>query len=144
MGPKRPPPPATRGYTEELWKMLESCWNQNPNERPTVDSVLKVLTIAAERWEPGYGAPVGSSNSTDAQSASSTNSMRVQSQNLPDTLLTPDNIADLILTKTKLPFTEGGVRVVVEALEKVSRKYFQPTDRRIQPSNNSCWSPDIP
>jgi len=52
---KRPEKPAfniTRGYTEELWVMTTSCWDEDPTKRPTVDTVLDTLRRAAERWDP--------------------------------------------------------------------------------------------
>ena len=35
--------------------MTESCWNQDPDERPTVDHVLGTLKRAAEEWKPRGG-----------------------------------------------------------------------------------------
>ena len=32
------------GLTGEIWKLLESCWQQNPNKRPTMEEIVK-------RWE---------------------------------------------------------------------------------------------
>ena len=32
------------GLTTEVWKLLESCWQQNPKKRPTMDEVVR-------RWE---------------------------------------------------------------------------------------------
>jgi len=32
------------GLTTEMWKLLESCWQQNPKKRPTMDEVVR-------RWE---------------------------------------------------------------------------------------------
>lgn len=32
------------GLTSEMWKLLESCWQQNPKKRPTMDEVVR-------RWE---------------------------------------------------------------------------------------------
>lgn len=54
----RPPKPTfviTRGYTNELWAMTESCWKQEPSERPEVSEILKALKIAAEQWKPHNG-----------------------------------------------------------------------------------------
>jgi len=50
--PKKPAFNITRGYTEELWVMTTSCWDEDPTKRPTVDTVLDTLRRAAERWEP--------------------------------------------------------------------------------------------
>jgi len=32
------------GLTGEIWKLLESCWQQNPEERPTMEEIVR-------RWE---------------------------------------------------------------------------------------------
>jgi len=43
----RPAMPANAqavGLTGEMWKLLESCWQQNPKNRPTMDEVVR-------RWE---------------------------------------------------------------------------------------------
>ncbi|KAF9654244.1 kinase-like protein [Thelephora ganbajun] len=53
--PKKPIFAITRGYTEELWAMTTSCWEENPTERPTVDYVLEALKMAAEQWKPKHG-----------------------------------------------------------------------------------------
>ena len=53
--PKKPIFVITRGYTEELWGMTESCWKQDPDERPAVDYVLDTLSRAAEEWKPRGG-----------------------------------------------------------------------------------------
>ena len=29
------------GLTGEIWKLLESCWQQNPKKRPTMEEVVK-------------------------------------------------------------------------------------------------------
>ena len=53
--PKKPIFSTTRGYTQELWDTTTSCWDVEPNKRPTVDRVLSALIIAAERWRPKHG-----------------------------------------------------------------------------------------
>ena len=36
------------GLTGEMWKLLESCWRQNPRRRPTMEEVVK-------RWQKFVG-----------------------------------------------------------------------------------------
>ena len=36
------------GLTSEMWKLLESCWRQNPRRRPTMEEVVK-------RWQKFVG-----------------------------------------------------------------------------------------
>jgi serine/threonine protein kinase len=49
--PKKPIFAATRGYTQEVWDMTISCWDEDPLKRPTLDYVLDALRIAAEKWK---------------------------------------------------------------------------------------------
>lgn len=51
----RPYDPETRGYTEELWEMTVSCWEQEPNKRLDVSDILEVLKTAARQWKPRIG-----------------------------------------------------------------------------------------
>jgi hypothetical protein len=30
------------GLTGEMWKLLESCWQQNPEKRPTMEEVVRI------------------------------------------------------------------------------------------------------
>ena len=30
------------GLTGEIWKLLESCWQQNPKKRPTMEEVVRI------------------------------------------------------------------------------------------------------
>ena len=53
--PEKPNFILTRGYTEELWDLTVSCWNERFTDRPSVDYVLERLKVAAERWEPPNG-----------------------------------------------------------------------------------------
>jgi len=32
-----------RGLNDEIWHLIEMCWNQEPSQRPTSDQVLKLL-----------------------------------------------------------------------------------------------------
>jgi len=42
--PDMPGNAQTVGLTGEIWKLLESCWQQNPKKRPTMDDIVR-------RWE---------------------------------------------------------------------------------------------
>ena len=42
--PTRPEEPATSlGLTDQLWGILEKCWNFDPDERPDMSVVLRCL-----------------------------------------------------------------------------------------------------
>jgi len=40
-GPEMPRNAQTVGLTAEVWKLLENCWHQNPEERPTMGEVVR-------------------------------------------------------------------------------------------------------
>ena len=43
----RPPRPAdTSLLSDEIWKVIEMCWNQEPQDRPSAESVIKQLPLA--------------------------------------------------------------------------------------------------
>ena len=40
---KRPPRPTHPTFTENLWMLMQRCWDQDPHLRPEVSEVLQVL-----------------------------------------------------------------------------------------------------
>lgn len=43
----RPPRPAdTILLSDEIWKVIEMCWNQKPRDRPSAESVIEHLPLA--------------------------------------------------------------------------------------------------
>ena len=43
----RPPRPAnTSLLSNEIWKVIEMCWNQKPQDRPSAESVIEQLPLA--------------------------------------------------------------------------------------------------
>jgi len=50
--PDRPEGVQGRWFTDDVWKMLEHCWQRQPNTRPGLDAVLRCLQDAAQRWVP--------------------------------------------------------------------------------------------
>ena len=41
---KRPSRPIHPDLTEELWKLIQRCWYQDPYSRPEISEVFKVLS----------------------------------------------------------------------------------------------------
>jgi len=41
--PVKPQAAEQLGLTAEMWELLEKCWAANPNERPTIDDVVRTL-----------------------------------------------------------------------------------------------------
>ena len=47
LGGSRPPRPADASLlSDEIWKVIEMCWNQEPQDRPSAESVLEHLPLA--------------------------------------------------------------------------------------------------
>jgi hypothetical protein len=42
---KRPPRPTYPTFTENLWALMQRCWDQDPHLRPEVSEALQVLLI---------------------------------------------------------------------------------------------------
>lgn len=63
---KRPEPPAAEqlGLTEEVWRFTKQCWSENPNERPTIDEVVRA-------WD-GFVSEYVASRSTSSASRRTT------------------------------------------------------------------------
>ena len=41
---ERPPRPTHPTFTENLWKLIQRCWDQDPHLRPEASEILQVLT----------------------------------------------------------------------------------------------------
>jgi hypothetical protein len=42
----RPPRPADTSFlSDEIWKVIEMCWNQEPQDRPSAESVIEQLPL---------------------------------------------------------------------------------------------------
>ena len=43
----RPPRPADKSLlSDDIWKVIEMCWNQEPQDRPSAESVIEQLPLA--------------------------------------------------------------------------------------------------
>ena len=40
---QRPPRPTHPKFTEDLWKLVQRCWDQDPRERPEASETLNIL-----------------------------------------------------------------------------------------------------
>jgi hypothetical protein len=50
---RRPPRPTHPSFTENLWILMQRCWDQDPHLRPEVSEVLQVLltpSVAYPFW----------------------------------------------------------------------------------------------
>ena len=42
----RPPRPTHPDFTEDLWMLMQRCWNQDPKMRPNASEVLQAITLS--------------------------------------------------------------------------------------------------
>jgi len=43
MGGERPPQPTHQALTDELWNLMQRCWDQEPQSRPEMSEVVQIL-----------------------------------------------------------------------------------------------------
>jgi len=43
MQDKRPPRPIHPTFTEDLWELMQRCWDREPNLRPEISEALRIL-----------------------------------------------------------------------------------------------------
>ena len=48
--PRRPQGAGGEWFTDDVWGILERCWNPAPGDRPSVNSVLRCLERASKSW----------------------------------------------------------------------------------------------
>jgi hypothetical protein len=51
---KRPPRPsnalsATRGLNDDMWRLIEACWSQSPQNRPAAGEIVETLCYLPNR-----------------------------------------------------------------------------------------------
>lgn len=50
--PERPVGPEGGWFTDDLWEMLNLCWETQPESRPGIEEVSKCLGRVSSAWEP--------------------------------------------------------------------------------------------
>ena len=48
--PPRPRDSEKLGFSDDVWEILQRCWEKEPSARPPVDTVSASLKQAAETW----------------------------------------------------------------------------------------------
>jgi hypothetical protein len=48
--PEKPEGAKRLGFSEELWRTVELCWQEDRNARPTVEDILSSLNDAKVFW----------------------------------------------------------------------------------------------
>jgi len=57
-------PPRGVKFTKTLWGMLERCWASKPNDRPSIESVLRCLEVDSS-GQPSHGLGKGTDEDSD-------------------------------------------------------------------------------
>ncbi|KAF9642512.1 kinase-like protein [Thelephora ganbajun] len=47
---KRPPRPAHPAFTDNLWTLMQRCWDHDPSLRPQASGVLEILLVEGSTW----------------------------------------------------------------------------------------------
>ena len=50
--PERPNGPEGAWFTDELWRMLTSCWESQRESRPSIGDILELLGRVSGAWKP--------------------------------------------------------------------------------------------
>jgi hypothetical protein len=69
--PSRPPKAATIGLTDDVWELLEGCWQESGPKRVEIPVILGVLSEAASRWHHQSPALDDDRNTESGSDASS-------------------------------------------------------------------------
>ena len=110
--PPRPDGPEERKYVSDgLWELMNRCWSLKPDLRPTMDHVHSFFK--------GFVEPRSSAE-----------------RNAPASPTLEEKAGEL-LNNAKSPMREDEARKIADALEKVSRSHFLPTDWHIGPTGDS-------
>lgn len=48
--PQRPRDSEKLGFTDNVWEILQTCWDKDPKDRPSIDIVSAYLKQAVESW----------------------------------------------------------------------------------------------
>ena len=64
-------PPRRAGFTKSLWAMLERCWAHKPNNRPSIERVLRCLEVTSNLPPSPWVDEGTDEGSDDGDSASS-------------------------------------------------------------------------
>ena len=50
--PERPNWPEGVWFTDDLWRMLNLCWETRPESRPGIEAILEYLEQGSRAWKP--------------------------------------------------------------------------------------------
>jgi hypothetical protein len=52
--PEKPEGAKRLGFSNELWRTIELCWQEDRNARPAIEDILSSLNDAAALWDMRY------------------------------------------------------------------------------------------
>ena len=55
--PQKPEAAGSLGFTDELWSMVERCWQESWDERPETKEIVDYLESAAKAWDTRPSPP---------------------------------------------------------------------------------------
>lgn len=55
--PEKPKAARSLGFTDELWSMVERCWQESWDERPEAKEIVDYLESAAKAWDTRPSPP---------------------------------------------------------------------------------------
>ena len=50
--PGRPQGANVSWFTDDMWETLQCCWSSQPEDRPTIEAVLRRLEDVSSTWRP--------------------------------------------------------------------------------------------
>lgn len=68
----RPKHSANIGLSDEIWEVLQLCWNKDAHKRPGVQHVLNIMTDTSPNWTTSFAAFDEDSDSESSSSEEST------------------------------------------------------------------------
>ena len=69
--PGRPQREGRKWFTDDVWSILERCWEANPGDRPRIKDVLLCLEKVSRSWTPPSPQIVANSSTTNPSTLNS-------------------------------------------------------------------------
>ena len=58
MRPRKPEDAESLGFSDSLWRLTQTCWNEFPSTRPTAQQLLHCLQDISPTWVPPVEYPI--------------------------------------------------------------------------------------
>ena len=75
--PEKPLNAESLGFSDVLWRLLQSCWSESCSTRPTAQQLFDYLSLAALAWVPPLVYPIIPIDTPSAPGADSRSSQEV-------------------------------------------------------------------